>query len=145
MNPALATSNSAFLRRVLLFDAAASGAMGVLLLLAASTLAVWLGPPTALLRGAGLVLLPFAAWVTWIATRASISRRVVGAVIIVNALWVLDSVLLLFTGWVEPTTLGYAFVLAQAVVVGALAEAQYIGLRRSSGRSGDLLSAGKGI
>jgi hypothetical protein len=145
MNASFTTSGSLFLRRALLLDAAASGAMGVLLLLAASPLEVWLGLPTALLRGAGLVLLPFTAWVAWIAARDSLSRRMVGAVIVVNVLWALDSELLLFTGWVEPTTLGYAFVLAQAVVVAGLAEAQYVGLRRSSSRSGDLLSASKGV
>lgn len=141
----LAKPDSVFLRRVLLLDAAASGAMGVLLLLAAGPLVDWLGLPLALLRGAGIVLLPFAAWVTWVATRNPISRRMTWVVVVVNVLWVLDSVLLLFTGWVEPTALGYAFVLGQAFVVAALAEAQYVGLRRRSGKVADMLSAGKGI
>jgi hypothetical protein len=35
---------------------------------------------------------------------------------------------------VSPTVLGYAFVLAQALVVLVFAEAQYFGLRRSAER-----------
>ena len=33
-------------------------------------------------------------------------------------------------GFVAPTLLGYAFVIAQAIVVGVFAELQFIGLRR---------------
>jgi hypothetical protein len=44
----------------------------------------------------------------------------------------LDSVLLLFTGWVEPTGLGEVFVIAQAVVVAVVAELELVGLRRST-------------
>jgi hypothetical protein len=36
-------------------------------------------------------------------------------------------------GAVTPNLLGEAFVVAQAIVVGALAELQYVGLRRSRG------------
>jgi hypothetical protein len=39
----------------------------------------------------------------------------------------------LFSGAVTPNLLGGAFVAAQAIAVGALAELQFIGLRRSSG------------
>lgn len=48
-----------------------------------------------------------------------------------NAVWAFDSIALLFTGWVEPNLLGQAFVVAQAVSVGAIAGLQYIGLKRS--------------
>ena len=50
-----------------------------------------------------------------------------------NAAWTLASIALLFSGAVTPNLLGAIFVAAQAVAVGALAELQYIGLRRSSG------------
>ncbi|WP_437693715.1 hypothetical protein [Sorangium sp. So ce176] len=43
----------------------------------------------------------------------------------------IDSVLLLALGWVEPKALGYAFVAAQALVVALFAEAQVLGLRRA--------------
>ena len=41
------------------------------------------------------------------------------------------SIGLLVSGWVAPTALGYAFVIAQAIVVGVFAELQFVGLRRS--------------
>jgi hypothetical protein len=54
------------------------------------------------------------------------------AIVACNALWALDSVLLLVTGWVEPTILGEVFVVGQATVVAVLAELEFIGLRRST-------------
>ncbi len=48
-----------------------------------------------------------------------------------NAIWTIDSIALLFTGWVQPNMLGQAFVVMQAVSVGVIAELQYIGLKRS--------------
>jgi hypothetical protein len=54
------------------------------------------------------------------------------AVIGLNALWALDSILLLVSGWVAPTAAGFAFVIAQGVVVAMYAELQLMGLRRST-------------
>ena len=123
--------NPAFLRRVLLADAAAAAATGLLMAVAAGFLEPLLGLPAALLREAGIVLLPIAGFVAWVGLRAKLSRRLVWTVIIVNALWVVDSVVLLASGWVSPTALGQAFVVAQAVVVAVFAELEYFGLRRS--------------
>ncbi|MGE0726318.1 MAG: hypothetical protein AB7O45_18235, partial [Alphaproteobacteria bacterium] len=91
-----------------------------------------LGLPAALLRGAGIVLLPFAALVAWLGTRREVARGAVWAVVVVNALWAIDSIVLLLTGWVAPTGLGIAFVVFQAVVVAGFAELQWMGLRRSA-------------
>jgi hypothetical protein len=124
-------SPSPFLRYALVGDAVASGATGLLLALGAGALAGLLGLPEVLMRSAGLILLPYAAVVAFLGTRATISRRAVWAVIAVNGIWVADSLMLLASGWVSPTALGYAFVLAQALVVLLFAEAQYFGLRRS--------------
>jgi len=120
-----------FLRRVLLLDAVASGAMGVALLALASVLAPILDLPQALLREAGIVLLPFAAFVGCLASRETPWRAGVWAVIVMNAIWVIDSVVLLFASSAAPNALGFAFVIVQAVVVGIFAELQYIGLRKS--------------
>ena len=51
--------------------------------------------------------------------------------IVANAVWSADSLLLLVTGWVQPTAAGTAFVIAQAVAVAVYAELQFVGLRRS--------------
>ena len=49
-----------------------------------------------------------------------------------NLLWAVDSLLLLVTGWVAPTTLGYAVVVGQALAVAVFAGLQYVGLRRAA-------------
>jgi hypothetical protein len=49
-----------------------------------------------------------------------------------NVVWVVDSIVLLFTGWVAPNVLGYSFVIAQAAVVLVLADFEFLGLKRST-------------
>jgi hypothetical protein len=120
-----------FLQRVLCADAATCVATGLLLLFGASTLEPWLGLPPMLMRYAGASLLPIAAFIAFVATRDASPRILVWAVIAGNAAWTFDSIALLFTGWVAPTALGIAFVVAQAVVVALFAELEYVGLRRS--------------
>ncbi|HSR82297.1 MAG TPA: hypothetical protein VLL28_16105 [Hyphomicrobiaceae bacterium] len=121
---------NAFLRNVLVLDAAASGATGLLLVAGAGVLEDLLGLPVTLLRDAGLILTPYAAFVAWVGTREPIARRAVWTIIAANALWALASVGLLVSGVVGPTALGYAFVIAQAAVVAVLGELQYAGLKR---------------
>ena len=128
----MSRGHSVFVRRVLAADAAISGATGVLMFAASSVIDAWLGVPSTLLRYAGLTLLPFAIVVAYLARREDLSAAAVWAVIAANTLWALDSVALLYTGWIEPTALGYAFIVFQAVVVALLAELQYVGVRRLS-------------
>ena len=120
------------LRQALLADAVTTTACAALLIAGAGFLDDLLGLPAALLRGAGLVLLPFVALVAWLGTRTRLPRLAVLAVIGLNAFWAVDSVLLLVSGWVAPTAAGLAFVIAQAVVVAMYAELQVMGLRRSA-------------
>src|SRR5438045_7884060 len=119
-----------FLRYALLADALASGATGALLIAGASLLDGLLGLPVALMREAGLILVPYVAFVAWVGTRQGIVRGAVWAIIAANALWALASVCLLVSGLVAPTLLGTAFVIAQAAVVALLGELQYAGLKR---------------
>jgi len=123
-------SSSVFLRRALLVDAAASGLTGALMLAGAGMLTDLLGLPAALLRGAGLVLVPYVAFVAIVAARAHISTAAVWAVIACNALWTVASVALVIDGFVTPTALGSVFVIGQAVAVAALGGLQYVALRR---------------
>ena len=120
----------AFLRRVLLLDAATSGLSAIALLAGAEALAPILGLPKSLLLGAGAVVVPFTALVLWVATREALPRAGAWIVIGLNVLWAADSVLLLFTDWVSPAALGTAFVLAQAAAVAVLAELEFVGLKR---------------
>lgn len=122
-------ANSTFLRRVLLLDATASGGMGALFLLATGLLGSLLGLPSALLRGVGLFLIPFAAFLLWLARRAGELQRVVQVIAAGNVLWIVGSVLLLSSGRVNPTPFGTAFVVLQAVVVAVFAYLETKGVR----------------
>ncbi len=126
---------SPLLRYALIGDALASGATGLLLAGGAGFLTGLLGLPEQLMRYAGLFLLPYAAVVAYVGTRATVSSGAIWVIIAVNAIWVIESIMLLIAGWVAPTTLGVAFVAAQALVVAAFAEAQFIGLRKSRSES----------
>lgn len=119
---------SLFLRRALLADALASAGTGALMALGAGLLTGMLGLPEMLLREAGIFLLPYAAFVGWLGTRARLPETIVWVVIVGNALWTAASIILFV--WTAPTALGYAFVLGQAVVVAIFAELQYMGLKR---------------
>jgi hypothetical protein len=125
---------SDLLRRALLADAVVSGTTAAALIVFADAAATLFGVPAALLRMVGLILVPFAAVVLIIARRPDVGRRSILAVIGCNALWAVDSILLLLTGWVEPTPIGYAFVVGQALIVAAFAEVQYVGMRRAMAR-----------
>jgi hypothetical protein len=122
---------SSLLRRVLVVDAVSSGAMGIAMVAFGELLAGLLQLPVELLSETGIVLLPFAAFVGFIASRSEPSRFAVWTIIGLNVVWVVDSILLLFTGWVAPNALGYAFVIAQAAAVLVFADLEYMGLRRS--------------
>ena len=126
------TTPSALLRNALLADAVLSGATGLILALAAGPLSTLLGLSVGLLREAGLFILPFAALAGWMRFRDRLARTSVFVLVVANALWALDSVLVLLLGWIEPTPLGEVFVVGQAVIVAVLAELQFIGLRRST-------------
>lgn len=108
------------LRMALGADAAACLALAVPLAMAAGPLAALTQLPSALLLGAGLALLPWAAFLAWLARQPVPSTRLVWLVIVANLVWVAESVGLLLTGWVAPNALGVAFVLAQAGVAAVL-------------------------
>jgi len=124
---------SLFLRRAILADAIFSGASAVLLSLGAGPLAPLLNLPEPLLRETGLFLIAYAALVGWLGTRQAMPKALVVIVIAGNAAWTIASIALLFSGWVNPNLPGETLVAMQAIAVGAFAELQYIGLRKSGG------------
>lgn len=121
-----------FLRYALLADAVASGATGLLLIAGAGLLEGLLNIPLALSREAGLVLIPYVAFVAYVGTRETIARGAVWAIIVANVLWATASVALLLSGWIAPNLLGMAFIALQAAVVAVFGELQFIGLRRAA-------------
>jgi len=131
----MSAQSATFLRRTLVLDAVASGATALLVIAAAGLIDGLLGLPVALLRGAGLVLVPYVAFVVFVATRARIEPAAVWVIIACNALWALASFVLLLSGELAPTGLGIAFVAAQAIIVALLGELQYMGLRRPAAQA----------
>jgi hypothetical protein len=123
---------NSFLRYALLADAIASGATGLLLIVGAGLLESLLNIPVALAREAGLVLIPYVAFVAYAGTRENIVRGAVWAIIVANAVWALASVALLVSGWIAPTFLGVVFIAMQAAVVAVFGELQFVGLRRTA-------------
>jgi hypothetical protein len=125
LNPSL------FLRRALLLDAVVSGAVGLVMMLGSSFLSGFLRLPITLLFVAGLILLPFAIWLIFLSTRQALLRSSLWTAVIINVLWVIASFIVLVGNFVSPNTLGYAFVIFQAVVVAIFAMLQVSGSRRS--------------
>ena len=124
---------SRLLRYALLADAVATTATALMLIAFGSDLAAWLGIPAVFQRNLGLALLPYGAVVGYLGSRRQISPTAVWTVIGCNVAWAAASIAVLFTTWLQPTPLGVGFVIAQALIVAALAEFQWFGMRRSVG------------
>lgn len=119
-----------FLRRVLALDSASCAMIGLLLCLGAEPLSGLFGLGERLLFGAGLLLLPLAGFITWLASRPAPPSALVWIVIVGNLAWTAESFLLISTEAGTITALGTAFVAAQGVAVLGLALLEYAGLRR---------------
>ena len=122
---------SPLLRRALFADGLAGLATGSLLVLAAGWLAELLALPRDLLLASGWALLPLGVFLVWLGSCEQINRLAVWAVLAINALWVVDSLLLLIAGWIAPNLLGQVFVVGQALLVLLFLELELMGLKRS--------------
>ena len=121
-----------FLRRVLKADALISAAAGAVMALGSGLLQDVLHLPSALLLAAGVALFPWAAFLLWLAAKPAVPRAAVWAVIVLNAVWIIDSAWVSLGGSFQPNALGHAFIAAQGLVVLVLAEFEFTGLRRST-------------
>ncbi|MDL5158211.1 hypothetical protein [Actinomycetospora termitidis] len=124
-NTMTATRSQAPLRRVLLLDAAASGALGVLGAAGSSALDDLLGLPAALLLGVGVFLVVYALGLVVLSRLATVPRGLTWVVVLGDGAWVLASVALVVGIWSDLTVLGAVVVLAQAAAVAVFAELQY--------------------
>lgn len=118
-----------FLSRVMWVDAASCTATGALQLGFTDALARLTGLPAGLLFGSGVFLLAYALAAAAMAARATPPRTLIGLVVVGNFGWAAACVALLASGVFAVTAMGVAWVLAQAVTVVLLAEAQWMGLR----------------
>jgi hypothetical protein len=120
------------LRRALQLDAVVSGAFGLVLLVCGPFLVDALGAPLVLLWPVAIVCLLYAAALWLIQARPRISGGAAWSIVALNLVWAAASVVLVVLGWLPLTALGVAFVILQAVVVAALADVQFVGLRRAT-------------
>ena len=119
-----------FLRRVWWADAVVSAVVGAAMAAAATPLGELIGLPVGLLAVAGLALLPYAAFLAWLATRGVVPRAAAWAPVVLNIVWAIDCIALAV---LQPAagTLLIGFVAVQVVTVLTFAELEFGGLRRS--------------
>jgi hypothetical protein len=127
--------NDRILRTALWIDSAACGAMGLSFALGSPALDGALGIPSGWLAGLGVFLIAWAGGLGWLAARSRIPTAFAWTVVAGNTAWLLASVAAVAFGWWPLTTAGTAVVIAQAVAVVALIEAEYVGIRRAGDRA----------
>lgn len=115
---------SPFLRRVLQIDAAATGATGLLMLGGMSFLPGLLNLPASLMTYVGIFCVGWGLTLGFASLREQLTHGFVWTIIVANVGWVIGSAALLVSGYLAPTWLGYAFVIAQAVAVDIFAGLQ---------------------
>lgn len=128
-------ASSRFLPRVMWVDSASCAATGAVQLAATQPLAALTGLPAPLLAGTGIFLLVYALAAAWIARRQPVPRTLIGMVALGNLGWALGCMALIFGSGLALSVWGMAWLAAQALVVLALADLQWMGLRRLQGTS----------
>ena len=124
-----------FLRRVWWADAAVSAVVGAVMAAAAGPLGELIGLPARLLAVAGLSLLPYAAFLAWLATRGAVPRAAAWAPVLLNVVWAIDCIVLaVMQAEAGPLLIG--FIAVQVVTVLTFAELEFGGLRRSPAAAG---------
>ena len=123
------TDHSRFLRRSLQLDGVASGLCGAVLLLAAQPISTLFGLSTSgVARVVGGLLLVYAVALLWNASRLTVSRGETLLAVVLNAAWVLGSLVVVVDG--PLTLIGNAAVAAVAAAVLGFAVLEVLGLRR---------------
>ena len=123
------TDHSRFLRRSLQLDGVASGLCGAVLLFAAQPISTLFGLSTSgVARVVGGLLLVYAAALLWNASRLTVSRGETLLAVVLNAAWVLGSLVVVVDG--PLTLIGSAAVAAVAAAVLGFAVLEVLGLRR---------------
>ena len=120
-----------FLQRAILGNAVFSGLSGLLMVLAASPISQFLGLSNPLiLTIVGIALLLYMPFLFWLANQTPVPSWMTWVVIELDVLWVIGSLILIFTSQVPLTTGGKWVIAITADIVAIFAIFQYIGLRR---------------
>ncbi len=132
MQQTLPLARLTLLRRTLLANALFSTLCAFACLFWSKPLAILLGMNNPLyLIDLGLAILLFAPVVAWIALRPQLNRKFVTTIFLLDAAWVVISVILLLTDWVTFTSAGQWLIGGVADVVACLAVLEYWGLRQA--------------
>lgn len=128
----LSATRSNLLSQALRANAIFSGLGGLIFILDASRLSDLIGiHPPLILTLTGLGLVGFSFYLFRLRnSHPNYDPKVIWAVIITDLLWVVDSILLLVTGWLPLTLAGKWTIAILAEIVLAFAIWQYFGLRR---------------
>lgn len=105
-------------------DAMVTGLNAVAYVAAAGPIGELLGAEPEVLRGVGLFLLGFTGLLVLAARHPAPEGTPVRAIVVANAIWAVASVAVATAGLLDLDVVGRAWVLAQAVVVGAFAVIQ---------------------
>ncbi|WP_433492099.1 hypothetical protein [Nocardia grenadensis] len=127
------TTSDDLMRRTLRLDGWGTGVFGVLMLAGAVPLRDLLGFPTSWSVPFGVAMLGGGLALLLIAGYPVISPRHATGVVVFNSVCVLGLLALPFSGLLDLTGAGVAFVLFGALVVAAFAALEYAGLRRIIG------------
>ena len=124
-------TSPAGLRRVLAFDAISGGGTGLLQLAATGLLSGMLGLSETLLRSSGIAIFAFVVLAAWLAMQRTPSRAGLAVLVLGNFAWAIGCLWLALGGAAGVTSVGVAYLMVQVLVVAALAELQWMGLRQS--------------
>jgi hypothetical protein len=120
-----------FLQRALLGNAAFSGISGLVMVLAASATSqlLGLGNPLILVI-VGAILLLYMPILVWLSNQSPVPAHFAWEVIALDVVWVLGSLVLIFTDLAPLTSSGKWAIALIADIVFVFAVLQYLGLRR---------------
>jgi hypothetical protein len=132
----LSINEKSFLQRSILANAAFSGVSGLILVLAANPISQLLGLGNALiLLITGLVLLAYMPMLVWLSNQNPVPVHFAWEVIALDGLWVIGSLVLIFSDLVPLTSAGKWAVAITADIVLVFALLQYAGLSRQQSQN----------
>lgn len=128
----LSPLNAIPVRLSLIGDAVICGALAALAIVAASPLSDAMDLPANLIRGAGIVLIPYVVYLAVIVARNVLTTATIRVAVLVNILWAVGCAVVLLSGHVEPNALGVVFIAVQAAGVLLIGAIQHLGAREAS-------------
>lgn len=125
-----AAPRDGLLRGALKADAVASIGSGLAYVVANGPVSDLLGLPPAFLVVVGAFSVVYGSYAWYLGTRSRVSPSAGRLIAAGNWGWMLASIAMAVIGWHDPTTTGTVWIVLQGLLVGAFADAQFLGARR---------------